>query len=81
MPAVARAPDRSQQIAQRAVAEEVERLVRDLETRSADAFALALALDDLPATSGQVTTAVAMGDALLARLQKSGMRFEVLEAS
>jgi short subunit dehydrogenase-like uncharacterized protein len=43
--------------------------------------ALALACDDLPPTSGQVTTAVAMGDALLARLQKSGMRFEVLETS
>ena len=43
--------------------------------------ALALAFDDLPATSGQVTTAVAMGDALLARLQKAGLRFEVLEAS
>jgi short subunit dehydrogenase-like uncharacterized protein len=43
--------------------------------------ALALALDDLPETSGQVTTATAMGDALLARLQKSGMSFEVLESS
>ncbi|HZZ97204.1 MAG TPA: saccharopine dehydrogenase NADP-binding domain-containing protein [Jatrophihabitantaceae bacterium] len=43
--------------------------------------ALALALDDLPETSGQVTTAAAMGDALLARLQKSGMSFEVLESS
>lgn len=42
--------------------------------------ALALAFDDLPATAGQVTTAVAMGDALLERLQKSGMSFEVLEA-
>jgi short subunit dehydrogenase-like uncharacterized protein len=43
--------------------------------------ALALALDeDLPATAGQVTTAVAMGDALLARLQKSGMSFEILDA-
>ncbi len=43
--------------------------------------ALALAVDDLPTTSGQVTTATAMGDALLARLQKSGMQFEVLESS
>jgi short subunit dehydrogenase-like uncharacterized protein len=42
--------------------------------------ALALAGDDLPATAGQVTTAAAMGDALIARLQKSGMRFEVLES-
>src|SRR5690606_2284824 len=41
--------------------------------------ALCLALDDLPETAGQVTTAVAMGDALLARLQAAGMRFEVLE--
>jgi saccharopine dehydrogenase (NAD+, L-glutamate forming) len=40
--------------------------------------ASALALDDLPPTSGQVTTAQAMGDALLARLQRSGMTFEVL---
>ncbi|MEU0132817.1 saccharopine dehydrogenase NADP-binding domain-containing protein [Streptomyces sp. NPDC006296] len=38
---------------------------------------LALALDDLPATSGQVTTAVAMGDALLARLRAAGLRFRV----
>jgi short subunit dehydrogenase-like uncharacterized protein len=40
--------------------------------------ALCLALDDNPETSGQVTTAVAMGDNLLARLQKAGLRFEVL---
>jgi saccharopine dehydrogenase (NAD+, L-glutamate forming) len=40
--------------------------------------ALALAFDDLPETAGQVTTAVAMGDALLTRLQKAGMGFEVL---
>ncbi|MGW1101170.1 saccharopine dehydrogenase family protein [Streptomyces sp. NPDC002455] len=39
--------------------------------------ALALALDDLPATSGQVTTAVAMGDALLERLTAAGLRFRV----
>ncbi|MEU1090167.1 saccharopine dehydrogenase family protein [Streptomyces sp. NPDC005576] len=39
--------------------------------------ALALALDDLPETSGQVTTAVAMGDALLERLRASGMVFRV----
>ena len=38
--------------------------------------ALCLALDDLPATAGQVTTAVAMGDALLGRLQRVGIRFE-----
>jgi short subunit dehydrogenase-like uncharacterized protein len=41
--------------------------------------ALCLAGDDLPATSGQVTTAVAMGDALIARLQRAGISFEVLE--
>jgi short subunit dehydrogenase-like uncharacterized protein len=39
--------------------------------------ALALAFDDLPPTAGQVTTAQAMGDALLARLQRAGMTFEV----
>lgn len=38
--------------------------------------ALCLALDDLPDTRGQVTTAYAMGDALLARLQAAGIRFE-----
>ena len=43
--------------------------------------ALALAFDDLPETAGQVTTAQAMGDALLSRLQTAGLRFEVLEAS
>jgi short subunit dehydrogenase-like uncharacterized protein len=42
--------------------------------------ALSLAFDDLPATAGQVTTAAAMGDALLARLQRAGMTFEVLDA-
>ncbi|NYG56998.1 saccharopine dehydrogenase family protein [Nocardioides perillae] len=41
--------------------------------------ALSLALDDNPTTSGQVTTAVAMGESLLARLQAAGMRFEVVE--
>lgn len=40
--------------------------------------AMCLALDDNPAVAGQVTTAVAMGDALLARLQSAGLRFEVL---
>ncbi len=38
--------------------------------------ALCLALDDNPPTSGQVTTAEAMGDALLARLQAAGIKFE-----
>jgi short subunit dehydrogenase-like uncharacterized protein len=41
--------------------------------------AMCLALDDNPPTSGQVTTAVAMGDNLLARLQKAGMGFETLD--
>src|SRR4051794_2804437 len=41
--------------------------------------ALCLAQDDLPPSAGQVTTAVAMGDALTERLQRAGIRFEVLE--
>ena len=40
--------------------------------------ALCLANDDLPKTAGQVTTAVAMGDALIVRLQCQGISFEVL---
>ena len=43
--------------------------------------ALCLAFDTLPETSGSVTTAVAMGDALLERLQAAGIRFEVVAAS
>ncbi|WP_367319537.1 trans-acting enoyl reductase family protein [Streptomyces sp. HUAS ZL42] len=39
--------------------------------------ALCLAFDDLPPTAGQVTTAVAMGDALTERLRKAGIRFRV----
>ncbi len=39
---------------------------------------LCLAFDELPQTAGQVTTAEAMGDALLARLQQAGMGFRVL---
>ena len=39
---------------------------------------LCLALDDNPPTSGSVTTAVAMGAALTERLQRAGIRFEVL---
>ncbi|MEV1061911.1 saccharopine dehydrogenase NADP-binding domain-containing protein [Streptomyces sp. NPDC050263] len=39
--------------------------------------ALALACDDLPPTAGQVTTAVAMGDALTERLTRAGVRFRV----
>lgn len=40
---------------------------------------LCLALDRLPARAGQLTTVVAMGDALLKRLQKAGISFEVVE--
>ncbi len=40
--------------------------------------ALCLALDELPETAGQVTTAQAMGDALLDRLQRAGMTFTTL---
>ena len=41
--------------------------------------ALCLAFDDLPETSGQVTTAVAMGEALTKRLRRAGIEFRVLE--
>lgn len=40
---------------------------------------LCLAFDDLPERAGQLTTATAMGDALLARLQAAGISFRVLE--
>jgi short subunit dehydrogenase-like uncharacterized protein len=40
--------------------------------------ALCLAYDDNPPTAGSVTTAVAMGDRLLERLQKAGITFEVV---
>jgi short subunit dehydrogenase-like uncharacterized protein len=43
--------------------------------------ALCLATDNLPPTAGQVTTAVAMGDALIERLQRQGITFQVLESS
>lgn len=43
--------------------------------------ALCLATDDLPDVSGQVTTAVAMGDALIARLRRAGITFTVLSDS
>ncbi|HKH65480.1 MAG TPA: saccharopine dehydrogenase NADP-binding domain-containing protein [Solirubrobacterales bacterium] len=42
---------------------------------------LCLAFDELPQRSGQLTTAVAMGDLLLERLQKGGISFEVVESS
>jgi short subunit dehydrogenase-like uncharacterized protein len=41
--------------------------------------ALCLAFDELPATAGQLTTATAMGDALLTRLQRAGIAFRVLD--
>lgn len=40
--------------------------------------ALCLAFDDNPPSAGQVTTATAMGDNLLSRLQKAGITFEVV---
>jgi short subunit dehydrogenase-like uncharacterized protein len=42
--------------------------------------ALCLAHDQLPETRGQVTPAAAMGDALISRLERAGIRFEVLES-
>lgn len=39
--------------------------------------ALCLAFDDLPARSGQLTTATAMGSALTGRLQRAGLDFRV----
>ncbi|MFF8097378.1 saccharopine dehydrogenase family protein [Streptomyces sp. NPDC016675] len=39
--------------------------------------ALSLALDELPPVAGQVTTAVAMGDALTGRLRAAGIGFRV----
>lgn len=42
--------------------------------------AMCLAYDDLPALAGQLTTAQAMGDALLERVQRGGLTFEVLSA-
>jgi short subunit dehydrogenase-like uncharacterized protein len=41
--------------------------------------ALCLAHDQLPHTAGQVTPAVAMGQALTQRLQREGIRFETVE--
>jgi short subunit dehydrogenase-like uncharacterized protein len=41
--------------------------------------ALCLAFDQLPERSGQLTPAVAMGEALLERLKLAGIKFDVLE--
>jgi len=43
--------------------------------------ALCLAHDVLPETSGQVTTAVAMGDVLIERLQRAGITFGVVDGA
>lgn len=42
--------------------------------------ALCLAYDELPATSGQLTPAVAMGEPLIDRLREAGIRFEVVSS-
>lgn len=42
--------------------------------------ALCLAFDDLPPLAGQLTTAQAMGDALLERVERGGLTFEVLSS-
>ncbi|MGH3647590.1 MAG: saccharopine dehydrogenase, partial [Micromonosporaceae bacterium] len=42
--------------------------------------ALCLAYDELPTTSGQLTPAVAMGDALITRLREAGIGFEVVSS-
>ena len=39
--------------------------------------ALSLAFDELPPRSGSLTPAVAMGDALIARLRAAGHTYEV----
>jgi short subunit dehydrogenase-like uncharacterized protein len=41
---------------------------------------LCLAFDELPQRSGQLTTAAAMGDPLLERVQRAGIRFAVKES-
>ncbi|MDQ3402681.1 MAG: saccharopine dehydrogenase NADP-binding domain-containing protein [Actinomycetota bacterium] len=41
--------------------------------------AMSLAFDALPTTAGQLTTAVAMGDALLDRLVAAGLKFTVVD--
>lgn len=41
---------------------------------------MCLARDELPERAGQLTPAVAMGDALIERLQRAGIAFDVLES-
>lgn len=43
--------------------------------------ALSLAFDPLPKRAGQLTPAAAMGDALLARLQKQGIAFKLVDSA
>jgi short subunit dehydrogenase-like uncharacterized protein len=43
--------------------------------------AMCLVQDTLPETAGQVTTAVAMGDALIGRLRAAGISFEVVSGA
>jgi short subunit dehydrogenase-like uncharacterized protein len=43
--------------------------------------AMSLAFDELPESAGQVTPAVAMGDALIDRLQRAGIEFGVKTSS
>jgi len=43
--------------------------------------ALCVAFDELPPAAGQLTTAVAMGQPLIDRLTRAGLRFRVLEQS
>jgi short subunit dehydrogenase-like uncharacterized protein len=42
---------------------------------------LCLAFDEVPERAGQLTTAVAMGDMLLTRLQKAGIAFDVTDSA
>jgi len=42
--------------------------------------ALCLAHDDLPERAGQLTTAVAMGQSLIDRLQRAGIDFRTVES-
>ncbi|MET7637805.1 saccharopine dehydrogenase NADP-binding domain-containing protein [Streptomyces sp. NPDC005438] len=43
--------------------------------------ALCLAFDELPETAGQVTSAQAMGNPLIERLQQAGLTFQVLDST
>jgi short subunit dehydrogenase-like uncharacterized protein len=43
--------------------------------------ALCLAIDDLPKTAGQLTTATAMGQSLITRLANAGITFTTLSTT